>query len=40
MHNTLQGHVSKHCCAVIKERLGRGTIQVHDVIEIIQTGRF
>ena len=34
-HNTLQG---MFLCAVRKERLGRGTVQVHEVIEIIQIG--
>ena len=36
-HNTLQG---MSLCAVRKKRLGGGTVQVHDIIEIIQIGRF
>ena len=36
-HNILQG---MSLCAVRKKRLGGGTVQVHDVIEIIRTGRF
>ena len=37
-HNTLQG---MSLCAVRKNRLGGGgTVQVHDIIEIIQIGRF
>ena len=36
-HNTLQG---MSLCAVRTKRLGGGTVQVHDIIEIIQIGRF
>ena len=36
-HNTLQG---MSLCAVRKKRLGGGTVQVHDIIEIIQISRF
>ena len=36
-HNTLQG---MSLCTVRKERLWRNTVQVHDVIEIIRTGKF
>ena len=36
-HNTLQ---VMSLCAVRKRRLGGGTVQVHDIIEIIQIGRF